>query len=150
MSIHTVQAQHYPELITVWEASVRASHDFLSETHIAHLRDLILNHYFAQVTLRAWQDEAGRCLGFVGVAAGNIEMLFVHPHAQGLGIGKALVSHALTHLGADKVDVNEQNPQATAFYQHMGFVICGRSDTDGQGWPFPLLHMQWLQPADRK
>jgi putative acetyltransferase len=39
------------------------------------------------------------------------------------------------------VDVNEQNPQATAFYQHYGFVQTGRSPLDGEGRPLPLLHM---------
>ena len=143
MSIQAVQAHLYPELIQVWEASVRASHDFLSEAQIQHLRVLLLNTYFDQVNLQVWQDECQQCLGFVGVAADQIEMLFVHPSAQGMGIGAALVQHARQHLGASKVDVNEHNPKALAFYQHLGVVINGRSATDGQGWPFPLLHLHW-------
>jgi putative acetyltransferase len=38
--------------------------------------------------------------------------------------------------------VNEQNPQAVGFYEHIGFLITGRSTLDGQGKPFPLLHMK--------
>jgi putative acetyltransferase len=38
--------------------------------------------------------------------------------------------------------VNEQNPQGVAFYRHMGFGQVGRSELDGQGNPFPLLHMR--------
>lgn len=38
--------------------------------------------------------------------------------------------------------MNEQNPQASGFYRHYGFVITGRSPLDGQGNPFPLLHMK--------
>jgi putative acetyltransferase len=40
------------------------------------------------------------------------------------------------------VDVNEQNPQGVGFYRHMGFEQVGRSELDGQGNPFPLLHMR--------
>lgn len=37
--------------------------------------------------------------------------------------------------------MNEQNPQAVGFYLHYGFVQTGRSPLDGEGRPFPLLHM---------
>ena len=48
--------------------------------------------------------------------------------------------------GARAVDVNEQNPQALAFYKRQGFRIVGRSAQDGQGMPYPLLHMVWQRP----
>ncbi|MCP3703419.1 MAG: GNAT family N-acetyltransferase, partial [Alteromonas sp.] len=79
--------------------------------------------------------------GFIGVADNNIEMLFVHPEHFGAGIGKAMVHYAQTHLAAAKVDVNEQNPNAIGFYEKMGFTRTGRSALDGQGNPFPLIHM---------
>jgi hypothetical protein len=31
--------------------------------------------------------------------------------------------------------------QALDFYQHIGFSVTGRSPVDGQGKPYPLLHM---------
>lgn len=52
-----------------------------------------------------------------------------------------LATHAINELGATKVDVNEQNEQALGFYQHIGFSVTGRSPVDGQGKPYPLLHM---------
>jgi putative acetyltransferase len=39
------------------------------------------------------------------------------------------------------LDVNEQNPPAAGFYARQGFVVVGRSETDGEGRPFPLLHL---------
>ena len=36
-----------------------------------------------------------------------------------------------------------QNPQAQAFYERFGFRVVGRSPLDGQGNPYPLLHMAW-------
>ena len=69
-------------------------------------------------------------------------MLFIAPDSRGRGIGKALVSYAVAIMGAQELDVNEQNPQALGFYQRMGFQVVGRSALDGQGNPFPLLHMK--------
>ena len=79
--------------------------------------------------------------GFCGVHDGNLEMLFLAPEARGRGIGRLLVAHAISRQGATRVDVNEQNGQALGFYQRMGFVVTGRSLLDGQGKPYPLLHM---------
>lgn len=141
MNLKPASASDYPVLLQIWEDSVRASHDFLPEARLQALKPMLLDSYFPQVNLWLWQDAAQQCLGFIGVAEANIEMLFVHPQAQGLGIGKALLSHAIHQLGANHVDVNEQNPKALAFYQHAGFEITARSEQDGQGWPYPLLHM---------
>jgi putative acetyltransferase len=69
-------------------------------------------------------------------------MLFVHPAWRGQGIGRRLLSYAVTTLGADELDVNEQNPQAIGFYLRMGFEVVGRSAVDGLGKPYPLLQMR--------
>lgn len=70
-------------------------------------------------------------------------MLFIDADSHGKGIGRSLLRWAIEQ-GANKLDVNEQNPQALAFYQHCGFEITGRSALDGQGRPFPLLHMHYV------
>jgi putative acetyltransferase len=38
--------------------------------------------------------------------------------------------------------VNEQNRSALAFYEHLGFERTGRSPVDGQGRPYPLIHLR--------
>ena len=52
------------------------------------------------------------------------------------------------HMTTDvlTVDVNEQNPQAVGFYRHYGFIQVARSPLDGEGKPFPLLHMALPTP----
>jgi putative acetyltransferase len=141
MIITPVTKQDHSELIAIWEASVRATHHFLNNADIESLRPLILDQYFDAVTLQCARNEQGAILGFCGVAENNLEMLFIHPDHFGKGAGKALCRHAIQKMGVTSVDVNEQNPKATDFYKHMGFVITGRSAMDGQGNPFPLLHM---------
>ena len=57
------------------------------------------------------------------------------------GIGSLLLGYAIDELGARAVDVNEQNPDAVGFYECSGFAVIGRSPLDGQGKPYPILHM---------
>ncbi|MDP5136609.1 acetyltransferase [Rheinheimera baltica] len=141
MNIESVKRTEYPKLLEIWEASVRATHDFLSEDDLQALKPLILEQYFDAVNLTCAKTSTGEIVGFCGVHDGNIEMLFIAPEMRGQGIGALLAAHAITSQGATKVDVNEQNPQALGFYQRIGFVVTGRSPTDGQGKSYPLLHM---------
>ncbi|RUR39180.1 acetyltransferase [Vreelandella populi] len=141
MKIEKATKADYPVLIEVWEASVRATHDFLAESDLLALKSLILEQYFDAIDLMVARNDAGDIVGFSGVSDGNIEMLFIAPHARSQGVGALLVSHAIKTQAATKVDVNEQNEQAVGFYQHIGFSVIGRSPLDGQGKPYPLLHM---------
>ena len=142
MNIVNIEKTDHLKLIEIWEASVRATHDFLSEEYLQEIKPLILEQYFDAVDLRCAKASDGEILGFCGVHDGNIEMLFISPDARGKGIGSLLASHAIQVQGATKVDVNEQNDQALGFYQHIGFSVIGRSPLDGQGKPYPLLHME--------
>lgn len=142
MKIDTTSKEDYSILIELWERSVRATHDFLPEDNIKTLKPLILKHYFDAVDLRVAKNHSGEITGFIGVAEGNIEMLFISPDFFNCGIGSLLLKNAIQTQSATKVDVNEQNPKATGFYQHLGFKVVGRSPLDGQGNPYPLLHME--------
>lgn len=145
INIIPATADDYPVLIKLWEASVRATHDFLAETHISTLRKQILDVYMPQLPLWIATNEAGEALGFMGCHDGRVEMLFVSPQSRGAGVGKALMQYAITELSVNEVDVNEQNPQAVGFYLHIGFEPVGRSELDGEGNPFPLLHLRLRQ-----
>ncbi|SJN47067.1 hypothetical protein [Pseudoalteromonas sp. JB197] len=52
-----------------------------------------------------------------------------------------LLQYAIEQLGATKVDLNEQNPQAVSLYEHMDFKVVSRSPLDDIEKPFPILHM---------
>ncbi|RKS23603.1 putative acetyltransferase [Pseudomonas sp. WPR_5_2] len=143
--IHTPKLSDYEELTRLWEASVRATHDFLPDSYIELLRNLVLTRYLDAVMLICTKDSRQRITGFAGVAAGKIEMLFIDPAHRGQGLGKQLLRYAMEHLNADELDVNEQNPQALGFYFKQGFEVIGRSEVDGMGQPYPLLHMRFRQ-----
>lgn len=141
-SIDQVESSEFPLLVEVWEASVRATHDFLQAGDIEYFKPLILNQYLGLVNLACVRDEKGIPLGFIGVVEDKVEMLFVHPNAMGKGIGKRLMHHAIKELRSNKVDVNEDNEQAVGFYLHLGFEVVSRSELDPMGKPYPILHME--------
>lgn len=140
-TIEKVSKEEFTKVVDVWEASVRATHHFLSEDDIAYFKPLILNQYLDMVELRSLKTPQGEIIGFLGVAERNLEMLFLHPDYHKKGLGALILRCALDEFGVDKVDVNEQNPDATAFYLKHGFEIIGRSELDPQGKPYPILHM---------
>lgn len=138
--IREITVTDYPRLIEIWEIAVRNTHDFLKEEDFAYYKKQ-LPGYFPHVTLSGFEQE-GILVGFAGVAEGNLEMLFVDNNYRSTGIGKKLIEYAISHLQVTKVDVNEQNSQAVGFYRHMGFNILNRSEQDGEGKEYPVLHMQ--------
>ena len=143
--IHTPNTSDYAQLTQIWEASVRATHDFLPDSYIVLLKNLVLTRYLDSVMLICTKDSRQRITGFAGVAAGKVEMLFIDPHHRGQGLGRQLLWYAIEHLNAEALDVNEQNPQALGFYLKLGFEVIGRTEHDGLGQPYPLLHMRLRQ-----
>ena len=131
----------FPILIDIWERSVRVTHDFLPEQEIKELKPLILKEYFHHVLLHQFVQN-GQTIGFIGTSSNNIEMLFIDPDFRGKGIGQTLTNFAIQELNIRKVDVNEQNLQAVGFYKKLGFQVDNRSELDGQGKPYPILHLK--------
>lgn len=134
--------REYNRLIEIWENSVRATHDFITEDDIQFYKPLILEVYFHAVDLYCYKDNELTIYGFIGVAGDKLEMLFIDAGERGKGIGKQLAAFAVNELQVKKVDVNEQNVQAVDFYRHMGFRPIGRSEVDGTGKNHPLLFME--------
>lgn len=144
MLIEAATEPDFPALLVIWEAAVRATHHFLPEASLQDIKSQLISAYFPQVRLFLVRRKAdGQILGFAGIAVQKLEMLFVAPEYHGLGVGKALVRFVVDQHGINVVDVNEQNPQAVGFYLSQGFVRVDRSALDGQGNPFPILHMQY-------
>ena len=71
-------------------------------------------------------------------------MLFLSPAARGQGIGRRLLEYSIARYGVRELTVNEQNPQAVGFYEHMGFITYKRTETDEQGGPYPILYMKMV------
>lgn len=130
------------ELLGVWERSVRATHLFLSDGEVRSIREYVPQALLGAAHLLVAEDEAGAPAAFMGVEDGTLEMLFIDPEERGKGLGSRLLRRGIESYGVRRLAVNEQNPRAAGFYEHMGFEAYARSETDEQGNPYPILYMR--------
>ena len=130
------------QLTTVWEASVKATHLFLSDDEIAAIKPYVSQALVDIAHLIVAVNERGIIVAFMGIAERKLEMLFISPAERGQGLGKKLLLYGVEKFSVNEVCVNEQNPQALGFYEHMGFHVYKRTPVDEQGRPYPLLFMK--------
>lgn len=139
-------SQREPQLIcqltTIWEDSVRASHLFLSEAEIQEIKAYVPQALTGVSRLLVAERAPGQPVAFMGIEGPRLEMLFLSPAERGAGLGRQLLEYGIRHYHLQELTVNEQNPQAVGFYQHMGFETYRRTDCDEQGGPYPLLYMK--------
>ena len=128
--------------VAIWRAAVDATHQFLTpEDRIAI--DAFVEDFFPKAEL--WMvDDADRPVGFLIMDGDMIDAMFVHPEVHGRGFGTALLNHALTLAPAAVVDASEQATNALPFYEARGFVRIGRSETDPEGRPYPIIHLRYV------
>ncbi|KMQ58404.1 GCN5 family acetyltransferase [Chryseobacterium angstadtii] len=139
-SIRLAQAEDYNRIMEVWESAVKATHNFLAEEDFNYFKEVIPRDYLPNLEVYLITKN-NRTEGFAAVAEGNLEMLFIHNDVRGKGYGRQLYEFMKEKTGLTKVDVNEQNPQALGFYEKMGFRQTGRSEKDGSGKEYPIIHM---------
>jgi putative acetyltransferase len=136
-------------LFDIWLRSVRATHTFVSEADLQSFMPLVRDYLASSVTeFRVLCDADGAVMGFMGIAGPVVESLFLAPEFHRRGGGRLLLEHARARHGELTVDVNEQNTAAVDFYRACGFFVDGRSELDGDGRPYPLLHMRLAVPAE--
>lgn len=145
MHIRPFVSEDRHRLTEIWRAAVEATHDFLTVADIEYYEPLVRDNYLPAVEVWVAEDAQGVLTGFIGLSENKVEMLFIDPAVKGQGIGRTLLDHAHSLKGRLDVDVNEQNPLALGFYLKYGFVRTGRSETDGEGKPFPIIHLSQPQ-----
>ena len=145
MNLYEV-TQGEPQLIhqftAIWEDSVRATHLFLSEAEIQTIKAYVPQALTGVSHLLVAERAQGQPVAFMGIEGPRLEMLFLSPAERGAGLGRQLLEYGIRHYHLQELTVNEQNPQAVGFYQHMGFETYRRTDCDEQGGPYPLLYMK--------
>lgn len=145
MTLYEIQdrsPQLVAALVDVWERSVRATHLFLSDGEVKQIKQYVPQALSGVAHLIVAEAESGKPIAFMGTENGRLEMLFLSPSERGNGLGKRMLQYGIQHYGIRELTVNEQNPQAVGFYEHMGFKTYRRTDCDEQGDPYPLLYMK--------
>jgi ribosomal protein S18 acetylase RimI-like enzyme len=99
----------------------------------------------------------GRCIVERRDDVNQLNDIYIHPDAQGKGLGKKFWQEALTFFDPTKdtvVMVLPYNEQAKGFYTNLGFVETGRKAHEGEGakmksgaiMPVPI---EMRRPADK-
>ena len=130
-----------PRALEIWRDAVDATHGFLTPEDRAEI-DVMVAAWLPTVELCLVED-GERVVGFLVMDREMIDALFVDPAVHGRGYGTALLNHALKLSPHATVDASEQASNALAFYESRGFVRTGRSETDPQGRPYPLIHLKY-------
>ena len=129
VKVPRAQSDDAHELLDIWLRSVRATHAFLTVADISFLKPRVLDSSFR---MRRSSTSSAR----------TRERLAPEHLRRGLGTRLIAEARSLRPGTELTVDVNEQNTDARRFYEACGFVVEGRAASDGQGLPFPLLHMR--------
>lgn len=130
------------QLTNVWESSVKATHLFLSDNEIENIKQYVPQAFESVAHLFIMENDNNIPIAFMGVEDGKLEMLFIKAEERGKGLGKQLLQYGIENYDVKELTVNEQNPLAKEFYEHMGFKVYRRSELDEQGNPYPILYMK--------
>lgn len=132
------------KLLDVWENSVRATHSFLSDAEIIKIKRYVPQALCGVEHLIVAESEPDKVIAFMGAENNRLEMLFISSDERGKGVGKQLVQYGILNYGIKEVTVNEQNPQAVGFYEHLDFETYKRTEYDEEGNMYPLLYMRLI------
>ena len=130
------------QLLEVWEDSVKATHTFLSNEEIEKIKKYVPQALEGIAHLIIETDDNENPVAFMGIEENKLEMLFIKNSERGKGLGKQLLNYGIEKYSVNELAVNEQNPQAKGFYEHMGFKVYQRNELDDQGNPYPVLYMK--------
>jgi putative acetyltransferase len=133
--------QDVPRALEIWRSAVEATHGFLTAQDRAELDEMVATQFLPNAELWLAADRNGKVAGFLVMDGEMIDALLVDPALHRRGFGTALLDHALQLSPNATVDASEQATNALPFYLSRGFRVVGRSETDGQGRPYPLIHL---------
>ena len=115
------------QLLEIWEKSVKATHLFLTDVEIQNIKEYVPQALREIPHLIVGENENAVPIAFMGIDGQKLEMLFIAVEEN---------------FEVNELTVNEQNPLAKGFYEHLGFQVYKRTDSDEQGNPYPLLYMK--------
>jgi GNAT superfamily N-acetyltransferase len=92
-------------------------------------------------------ERDGRVVGFAALTEDHLGHLFVHPDAQGSGIGTALLEHTQRLLPNGFSLWTHQASEARAFYEARGLVAVEFTDGSTTMEKIPDVRYEWRPPA---
>lgn len=136
---HMARLWHVPVLLSIlWLHTHNAD-----ETGRSWMSDAQL---MSKVVLRKWvrflRDETG-VAGFIMRDAERVHALYVHPRAQGHGVGRQLLNDAKAHSARLELWTLQSNHLARAFYLAQGFSEVAHTEGEGNDEGLPDVCLVW-------
>src|SRR5437868_411466 len=93
-------------------------------------------------------ERGGRVVGFAALAGNWLEHLYVHPDAQGDGIGTALLEAVKKVRQSLDLHVFQLNTGARRLYEREGFILVQEGDGSGNEENLPDAQLRWTAASD--
>lgn len=147
VDIVSSQECDFSAIADCYAASWRSSHGFFPAERVARFDAAagagILSELLAQGGQLFVALADGRCGGIVCVVGDEISKLYVHPDAQNLGIGSALLAHASAQVHTPRLHVLTINLGAQRLYFRHGFRFTGNRRPFYEG----IMELEMIGPA---
>ena len=92
------EEEMFERMLEIFEASVRATHDFYTEEDIERHLSMVRNSLSCPCHYFCIDKENGNIVGFVSLIGRYIDMLYVHPDYFSMGYGRELLDIALNEF----------------------------------------------------
>ena len=138
-----------PEDAGAIAALFRRSYGTLTFLPTLHTPDEDRRHFAGLMTkAELWvAEEDDRLLGFAALAGDVLELLYVHPHVHGRGIGTALLEQAKRRRPQGlRLWVFQANVGARRFYERHGCHLVELTDGSGNEERMPDALYEWRPP----
>lgn len=119
-------------VLTVWYEASKIAHSFLPAEFFDLEREEIAARWLPIAETIVFEVDQS-VEGFLALIGNEVGAIFVHPEAQGRGIGRALMDAACSRRALLELSVFEANALGRRFYDRYGFEQVGRETDDRTG-----------------
>jgi ribosomal protein S18 acetylase RimI-like enzyme len=128
----------------VWLAAFRATYDFPPAHPDADVRRWLREEIVPRPETFVAVGPEGTVVGFMSLAGGDLEHLYVHPDYHGQGIGSRFVQLAKERR-PDGLELYtfQVNGRARRFYERRGFVVEHLGNGEGNEERQPDVRYEW-------
>lgn len=129
------------EVMDIWFSGNSEAHSFIP---LSFFEERFEETASAICDAEVYVFDDGEIRGFIGLDKSYVAGLFVRGDSRGIGIGRNLISHAVSLKGSLSVHVFSKNEGAMRFYLKNGFLPVSSSENEDAGESEVLLRIHYF------